>query len=376
MPDFTYQGINKTGRKITGRIQAETKKGVLIVLRQRGLTPTSITELKPLRYSQASGFGSVSVKRLAAYTRQFAQLSKTDIPLSQIFEILAEDEGMLLCEASAYVARETGRGRPLPMVMGERPRVFSKLYIKMVDAGLQSGTLDRVAEHMAKMYEAESAMRIRFTSKMVYPGIVLVLAFFTGLLLSAIGWIPKEFVMALMGFWLIIICLLVFGMTRLGYRIYREIGFRLPWIGSTMRKINLARFCRIFGLQYAAGVPMLEGLETSKEIVQDGKLQNAISRIQEYINEGTELREAMLMTKAFPAQMVGMVGVGERAGGIDLMLEKLAEYYELDADAQTDRMATVAAFIVFIAVAVSVGIVVILFWSGYFGMINDLIDSV
>ena len=377
MPEFSYRGVDKSGRSVNGRVEAETRQLAVVILRKRGLVPTAIDELRPRVYKSAAGFGRVNIGRLAAYTRKFAQLSKTDIPLSEIFEIMSsEEEGILLCEASAHVAKQVAKGRQLADAMSERPRVFSKLYVKMVDAGLKSGTLDLVADNMARMYEAESALRTRFQSKLVYPGILLGFAFLASLLLSMLGWISKEMVTALMGMWLILISLVAFGMTRLGYGIYREIGFRIPWIGSTMRKINLARFCRVFGLQYASGVPILEGLESAKEVMQDSQLESAISRVLEYINDGIELREAMIMSGVFPKTVVGMVGVGERAGGIELMMEKLAEYYELDADAQADRMSTVAYFVVYLAVALTVAFIVISFWGSYWRMIGGLIDSV
>jgi type IV pilus assembly protein PilC len=376
MPEYNYRCVDKSGKRVNGRVEAGSRQLAVVVLRQKGLVPTAVDEFRPPAAPTASPFGSVKIGRLATYTRQFAQLSKTDIPLSEIFGILsAEEEGMLLCEASAHVAKQVAKGRMLADAMQERPRVFSKLYIKMIDAGLRSGTLDMVAQNLARMYEAESALRTKFTSKMVYPVVLLGFAFLVSMLLSALGWIPKPFVMAIIGVWIILLSLVAFGMTRLGYGIYREIGFRLPWIGSTMRKINLARFCRIFGLQYASGIPLLEGLETARDVMQDTQLEGAITRVIEYLNDGMELKEAMIMAGVFPRQVISMIGVGERAGGVEFMLEKLAEYYELDADAQADRMSTAAYFVVYLAVAITVGIVVISFWAGYWRMIGTLIDS-
>ncbi len=376
MPEFAYKCVDRFGRNTSGRVHSESKEGALIALRKQGLTPTSIREVRVSGPATAPGFGSVSIGRLAAYTRQFAMLAKTDIPLSEIFEILAEEEeGVLLHEASAHIAKKTGLGQSLGSAMAERPRVFSKLYIRMVEAGISSGTLDKVADHMAKMYEAESALRKKFMSKMVYPIAVLGFAFLVGLLLGAIGAIPRPVVMALIGFWMIIGALVILGMTRPGYRIYREIGFRIPWIGRFMRKINLARFCRVFGTQYAAGVPILEGLETSRQVMQDDGLERAIARIERYVHRGIELRDAMINAGVFPRQMVGMIGVGERAGGVEIMLEKLAEYYELDVDAQSTIITTVMYFVVMLTVAITVGLIVLSFWIGYWRNIGALIEA-
>jgi type II secretory pathway component PulF len=195
------------------------------------------------------------------------------------------------------------------------------------------------------------------------------------IILRFIGFITPQLFAGLMGFWMVIIGLVLFGMTRTGYRIYREIGMRLPFIGTFMKKINLARFCRIFGLQYAAGVPLLEGLEASRQVLQDSNIERAVRGIEKRVQGGMELREAMVSVGVFPKQMVGMVGVGERAGGVDRMLEKLAEYYELDIRTTATIMTTVIWFVVFLMVGVTVGAIVISAWGHYFGMIGELIDE-
>ena len=370
-------GRDVSGKQVRGRLHAASRELAVEALRKEGVIPISVNEIATLSFGSVPGLGSVSVSRLAVYTRKFAELVKTDIPLSEIFEILAEEEqGTLLPEASRHVAKEIGRGTPLGEAMALRPFVFSKLYIRMIEAGLSSGTLDKVAGHLAKLYEAENALRKKLWSKLTYPFILLLICFLAALLLRAIGFIPPALFGALMSFWLVAAGLALLGITRPGYRIYREIGMRLPAIGSLMRKINLARFCRVFGLQYAAGVPLLEGLDTSREVLQDSSLQRAITSIQKRINAGMELRDAMIHTGVFPRRMVSMIGVGERGGGVEKMLEKMAEYYELEIDTESTILTTVLYFVVYLAVAITVGVVVLTFWSSYFGMINEMIQGV
>jgi type IV pilus assembly protein PilC len=178
-----------------------------------------------------------------------------------------------------------------------------------------------------------------------------------------------------MTFWLIIVGLGIIGMTKPGYRAYREIGFRLPGIGGMMRNINLARFCRVFGLQYAAGIPVLEGLEVSKEVLQDAALERAIEGMRKRINDGMDLRDAMLAAGVFPRRVVSMVGVGERAGGVDLMLEKLAEYYDLDVQTGSAVLTTLIWFLFYMLVLITGAIIVISAWGHYFGMIGQLINE-
>jgi type IV pilus assembly protein PilC len=201
--------------------------------------------------------------------------------------------------------------------------------------------------------------------------VILGVAFLSAFILRAVGFVTNELFTLMMAFWLIIGGLFLFGITRVGYSIYRQIGFRLPGIGKIMRNINLARFCRILSLQYGAGVPVLEGLEVSKETLQDPVLERAVSGIQRRINSGMDFREAMAAVGVFPRRVVTMVGVGERAGGVELMLEKLAEYYDLDVETGSTILTTIIYFIVFLMVAVTVGIIVISAYSSYWGMLGE-----
>lgn len=384
MPEYRYEGVTSDGRREKGRISALHRDAATAALRERGLIPTSLKQIEQSQPSTAPGFGSVSVQRLAEFTRKFATLSKTDIPIMETFEILGdEEEGFLLPEACRHVAKEIAAGTSLSQAMASRPRAFSPLYVKMVEAGMRSGTLDIIADNMAKMYEAETALRKDITSKMVYPGILMVLCFCLAFILrfiprffdADITFISDDLFNFLMGFWIIIVGLVLFGITRPGYRIYREIGMRMPVIGSLMKNINLGRFCRIFGLQYSAGVPILEGLDVSKQVLQDERLSTAISGIQRRILGGMDLRDAMVATGMFPKRMVSMIGAGERAGGVDKMLEKLAEYYELDVRTASKIMTTVLYFIVFLSVAVTVAVVVINSYMGYWNMMGDIMEG-
>jgi len=372
VPEFRYECVDRSGKSTKGRLYAESRQGAVVALRERGLIPTNVSELTPVQPGSAPGFGSVSVQRLAVYTRKFAELTKTDIPLSEVFEILAEEEeGTLLPEASRHVASSIATGSMLGEAMVQRPRAFSRLYISMVEAGMRSGTLELVAENLAGLYEAETALRKNLVSKLTYPVVLLGFCFLAALILRSVRFVSNELFSALMGFWLIAGGLGLFGMTRPGYALYRQVGFRIPGIGDLMRKINLARFCRIFGLQYAAGVPILEGLEVSKEVLQDPQLERAVNGMQRRVNAGMELREAMIATGVFPRRMVSMVGVGEHAGGVEKMLAKLAEYYDLDVNTMSTIFTTILYFVVYLAVAVTVAFVVISAWQSYWGLVGQ-----
>ena len=372
---FRYECING-GIRERGEINADSRDAAVKILKARGWTPTSLVELQHRQPGYAPGVGGVSVSRLAAFTRKFATLSKTDIPITETFEILAEgEEGRLLPEASRHVAQRIATGVKLGDAMGERPRVFSRLYIRMIEAGLESGTLERVADNLAKLYETESTLRKQLYGKLAYPVALLGFSFLMALVLRAIGTIPQSLFSLLMGVWFIFGIIVLIGMTPAGYKVYREIGFRIPGIGKMMRTINLARFCRIFGLQYAAGVSVLQGLEVSKEVLQDSLFRNAVERMQRHITEGMDLRDSMVASGIFPTQMTGMIRAGERAGGVDEMLEKLAEYYEQDIEMMSSTMTTIIYFVVYLLVAVTAGIIVISAWGSYFGMINSLINE-
>jgi len=378
MPEYRYECVDVSGRRISGRLRAETRDIAVEELRRQGYIPTSVLESGEgrQRSQYAPGFGGVSVNRLAIFTRKLATLVRTDIRLSETFEILAdEEEGYLLPEAARHVADQVSRGVPLGEAMAQRPQVFSRLYIKMVEAGINSGNLDYVADNLAQLYENENALRKRIIGKLVYPAILLILSMLISLILRSFGMITTELFNMLLVIWAVVIGLVLLGRTRIGYSIYRQIGFRLPWIGDVMRKINLARFCRIFSLQFSAGVPMIESLETSKDVLQDPDLSKAIDHIKFRINEGSDLKDAMVSTGKFPRRMIAMVGTGEKAGGVEEMLDKLAEYYDLEIDSAAHAMTTIIYFVVYLGVALTVAIIVISSYQSYFGMISSLIND-
>ena len=376
MAVFRYECING-GRRERGEIKADSRDLAIKLLRDRGWIPTSLREVASKQEFRAPGLGGVSIGRLAAYTRKFATLIKTDIPVTEIFSILAEgEEGWLLPEASMHVSDRIAQGTKLSEAMAERPRVFSTLYIHMVEAGMSSGTLDLVAQNLAKLFETEKALRIQLIGKLTYPIALLIFTFVISLVLRAIGTIPHALFLMMMSFWVTVGLIVLFGTTRIGYRIYREIGFMLPGIGKMMRTINLARFCRIFGLQFAAGVSVLEGLEVSKEVLQDTRFKNGISRMQKHIRDGMDLRDSMIACGIFPSQMIGMIRAGERAGGVEEMLEKLAEYYEQDIEMMASTLVTIIYFVIYMLVALTACAIVYSAWSSYYGMIGSLIDEI
>jgi type II secretory pathway component PulF len=374
--EFTYSGFNASGQRRTGRLSAESRELAVISLKEQGLTPISVKEIGIRQPAYAPGLGGVSVGHLAIFTRKLATLIKTDIPISEVLSILSdEEESSFLREALDHVRERVAAGSPLGEAMADRPRVFSKLYIRMVEAGMSSGTLDLVADNLAQLFESEAALRKQLLGKLAYPIILLGFCFLAGFILRAIGFLSNEVFATILSFWAFIGVLAVFGMTKVGYAIYREIGFNLPFIGTFMRNINLARFCRILGLQYAAGVPVLQALDVSKEVLQDRRLESAIISLKREINNGLDLRDAMKLVGVFPQRVVGMVGVGERAGGVDLMLEKLAEYYELDIQTQSSIMTTVIYLTVYMIVLITGAIMVIGGYMHYYGMIGELIND-
>jgi len=366
--------MDASGKRVRGITTAGSREAAVLKLKKLGLAPTSLTELRKRNPTSAPIFGKVNVKALSIYTRKFAELVKSGIALSEIFEILAEEEEYpILREASTFLAGEVAKGRGLAESMSARPMCFSPLYIRMIEAGMQSGTLDRISQNLAKLYETESVFRQKLIAKLWYPAILLFVCFLLSLLTRSFGVLSESVFSAMMFFWFCVAIIIVFGMTRVGYKIYRTIGFRLPWIGNYMRKINLARFCRIFGLQYSAGVPVLEGLDVAKQTLQDPQLSSAVTGMQKRINAGMDLREAMVATGVFPKRMVSMVAAGEVAGGVELMLEKLAEYYELDIETGSTIMATVIWFVVFFAVAITILAVVVSLYQSYWSMFDEFL---
>ena len=369
MLKFRYIAYNAHGKRQSGYIEAESRDAAVAKVKGQGLQPTAL--YGPYGAERGAGgfnFSRVRIKALAAYTRKFSQLYNAGIGLDEIFGILGEDEdNRLLRNVSKKLAEDCGKGMMIEEALRQYPLIFPPLFVTLFKTGMEAGTLDQVANRLAELYEKESALRTAMWGKLAYPIAMLVITLVIGVLMSRFSpFFPPGVVAGLLTFWGIVIALIIFFCTPVGYPILRTVLMVTPYISQLMLKTNLSRFCRMLGLLYNSGVPLLEALDLSRETLQDPRLNNSIKRIKALVNEGEDLATAMKKAGMIPSSVVSMVAVGERGGGVDEMLKKISAYYDVEIEHQQQMLLITTYFVAFFLMAITVGIIVISFWSGYF----------
>lgn len=369
MLKYRYIAYNAHGKRQSGYVEAQSRDAAVAQVKGQGLQPTAV--YGPYGAERGAGgfnLSRVRIKSLAAYTRKFSQLYNAGIGLDEIFGLLAEEEdNRLLRNVSKKLADDVSQGTLIEEALGKYPLIFPPLFVALFKTGMEAGTLDEVANRLADLYEKESALRTQIWTKLAYPIAMLVITLVVGILMARfVPFFPPGVATGLLTFWAIVIGLIIFFCTPIGYPLLRTILIYTPYIGPLMLKTNLARFCRILGLLYNSGVPLLEALDLSRQTLQDPRLNNSIKRVKALVNEGEDLASAMKKAGMIPARVVSMVAVGERGGGVDQMLQKISAYYDVEIEHQQQVLLITTYFVAFFLMAITVGIIVISFWSGYF----------
>jgi len=377
MSKFRYIAYDNFGKKQSGYVEAETREVAIIRVKSKGLQPTALFGPYGRQFSAGRlNLSRVRMKSLAAYTRKFSQLYKAGVGLDEIFSILSEEEDVrILRNVSKDLLNDITQGMQIEEALRKYPLIFPPLFVALFKTGMESGTLDQVADRLAGLYEKESALRTQMWGKLAYPIALLAFAIFVSIAMSHFGALPSGLAIGIVTFWAIIIGLIIFFSTPLGYPILRSVLMFTPYIAPLMLKTNLSRFCRILALLYNSGMPLLEALEHAEQTLQDPRLSSSIRRVKQHINEGDDLATAMKKAGMIPSRVISMVAVGERGGEVDAVLEKMSAYYDIEIEHQHQVLLVTGYFAAYMLVAITVGIIVISFWARYFGMIGNLINE-
>ena len=369
---FTYQVRDRSGQLVTGKLDAESQAAAASRLRQMGLSPVRIDEVKTTGMQteiRIPGFGGkVGLKDLALFSRQFATMISSGLSLIRALSILQEQtENKALADVTDAVRRDVEAGENLSGALAEHPKVFPRLFIAMVRAGEAAGMLDSVLMRVAAMYEADVKLRSKIKSAMTYPVIVFIMAIvlstvmlifivpvFAGMFDDLGGELPllTRVLVAASGFvtsWLGVITYLV--VPALLWTAYKQIRanprgryvldvikLKVPVFGPLFHKIALTRFARNFSTLLAAGVPILQALEITADTVNNGPISDAVYDVQDSVREGESIAGPLAGHDVFPPMVVQMIAVGEETGNVDGMLEKIADFYDMEVESTTESL--------------------------------------
>jgi len=381
MPLYAYKGIGANGKNTSGVKDADSPKILRQLLRKEGAVITQFDLSKGGKKGKAAGqglnrevnFGEVFMRiskgEIAAFTRQLATLLRAGIPLAESIGALFEQiENVKLKAIVGEVRTAVNEGSSLADSLSKHPNAFDGLYVSMVRAGEQAGNLDEVLGRLADFMESAGKLRSKVQGAMVYPLIMIVVGtLIMGVLMVAVvpqittifvqqGKALPWYTELLIGtsnvvgsyWWLIILSVVagVYGFrswmrSPAGRPVYHGFVLKLPLFGSITRQVAISRFTRTMGTMLAAGVPMLKSLETERAILGNVILMDAVDTARKAVQEGESLAVTLRRTGHFPPTVTHMIAVGERAGELEQMLQRVADSYDSQVDERLSRMTTV-----------------------------------
>ncbi len=391
MAIFRYSAKDSTGRLISGVIEADSDAMVVDRLRDMGFFITNLerTVERTDVFQFLQGLFGIGLKDLAIFSRQFSTMVNSGLSLVRTLNILEQQSSnRRLKEIVAQVRVDVEAGRPLSDAMGRHPKAFSTLYVNMVKAGETGGVLDEVLERVASYLEKEQALRSKVRSAMVYP-ILLTTAALGGLFFMTIVILPqfetlfKELggsgtlplptqiaiavSVGIRSYWYIVFAIVIVGgyvlrrymQTPSGRARYDRFKLKMPVVGELNRKIVVARFTRTLGTLIASGVPIMQSLEVVSKAIDNMVIGSAIDAVRASIREGQTIAIPLQFSGVFPPMVVQMAKVGEETGALEQMLEKVADFYDVEVETTVASLTSLLEPILIIFMGVIVGAMVI-----------------
>ncbi|GAA5216690.1 type II secretion system F family protein [Corallincola platygyrae] len=392
---YVWQGVNKKGEKVNGELRGASPTDVKVQLRSQGVTPSKVKK-KPKSLFGVGG-GSVNAADIAVITRQIATMLSAGVPLVQSIEMIARGhEKQAMQTLLTGILNELQAGKPFSECLKAHPKHFDDLYCDLVDAGEQSGALDTIYDRIATYKEKAEALKSKIKKAMFYPAAVMVVALVvTSILLIFV--VPQfqdifegfgaelpaftmmvihisEFMQA---YWYIILG----GAILFGYVFKKahetnpkvrdktdEYIVKLPIIGPILHKAAIARFARTLSTTFAAGVPLINALESAAGASGNAVYRRAIMSIQNEVQTGMQMNVAMRMTGIFPDMVVQMVAIGEESGALDGMLAKVANIYEMEVDDAVDGLTSLLEPLIMVVLGTLVGGLIVAMYLPIFSM--------
>ncbi len=367
---FQYAVRDRSGKVVTGKIEADSPAQVASKLKSMGYAPLKISSVEKggLKTEIAlPTLGSkVKLKEIAVFSRQFATMINSGLSMLRALSILEEQQpNKKFAEVIAEIRGEVESGSALSTSMSKHPDIFQPLMINMIKAGEVGGFLDSVLNQIADNYEAEVKLRGKVKSAMTYPVAVLVMAVLLtiGMLLFVVPTFTKLFadlggelpaptqMLVLLSDFLKVAIVPLVILSIIWFVIWIRIKntdrvrnfidpikLKLPIFGGMFQKIALARFCRNLGTMLQSGVPILQSLDIVADTSGNKVITHAVHDIEESVRRGESLTQPLSQHAVFPAMVVQMLAVGEDTGALDSMLAKIADFYDAEVEATTEQM--------------------------------------
>ena len=398
---YAYRVRDRQGKLLGGTLEADSEQAVVAKLRQLGYAPVSIEAEKGAGLKaevRLPGSGRVKLKDLAVFSRQFATMINSGLSLLRALTILGEQTAnKKLAQIIVLVRAEVEKGISLSAAMAKHPKVFNRLYVSMVRAGEIGGFLDQVLVQVAETFEKEVALRGKIKSAMTYPvvvfimvvGIVAAMLVFivptfeglyeslggklplpTQLLINASNILRKFFLLVIGAVGVLVFAFRRWKATQKGRYAVDKFKLKVKVFGPLFHKTALSRFSRTLSTLIRSGVPILQALEIVGETVNNAVISRAVHDVQDSVREGESLATPLSKHATFPPMVVQMMAVGEETGALEVMLAKVADFYDQEVEAAVASLTSLIEPILIAVMGAAVGGMVVALYMPLFNIIN------
>jgi type IV pilus assembly protein PilC len=413
MPNFQYTAIDQQGREKSGSIDASDKEDAIDKIINMGLMPSDIkgdkaAAGKKAKSKKSSGkkgfsFGSpIKHEQLTTFTRQLATLLQAGLPLLRSIEVMGRQErNPAFKEILVSIADSVKSGTSFSDSLAMFPKIFDRLYINMIKAGEAGGVLDTVLSRLASFMEKSVKTKKKIQSAMIYPAVVLSVAvlivvmlmivvvpkfqgIFKDMLKGAPLPLPTQIVINISDFIkgnffvfagmiaLVVFAFILFKRTAFGTRFLNKLAITIPKLGDLNRMGNISRFSRTFGTLLSSGVPILQSLNITREILSNYFYSKAVGAIHDAVRDGEPLAAPMERESVFPTMVTSMIEIGEETGQLAEMLNRVADNYDEDVDNAVAGLTSIIEPVMIVFLAVVVGFIVIALFLPIVGIIENL----
>ncbi len=390
---FTWEGTDRTGKKVKGKVVSSSEAAVRTELRRQGVVPTRVRKQSMLFRKQ----GKVTPGDIAIFSRQLATMMTAGIPLVQSFDIVgAGHENPAMQKLILAIKSDVEGGTSLADALAKHPYHFDDLFVSLVSAGEQAGALETLLDKIATYKEKTEAIKKKIKKALFYPAAVVVVAIVVTAILMI--FVIPEFESLFQGFgadlpaftrfvidiskfvqsygWILLIAIVggVWGLLEAKKRnrgvqhFFDRVMLKLPIIGAILNKSSIARYARTLSTTFAAGVPLVEALASVAGACGNIVYEGAVLKMRDEVATGQRLQRAMENTDLFPNMVNQMIAVGEESGSLDAMSAKVADFYEEEVDNAVDSMSSLLEPLIMAILGVLVGGLVIAMYLPIFKM--------
>lgn len=378
---FVWEGKDRKGNKTKGEVSGTNLALVKAQLRKQGINPDRVKKKpKPM----FGGSKKITPFDIAMFTRQMATMMKAGVPLVQSFDIVTDGlENQGLKELVGSIRNDVASGTSFAGALRRHPKHFDDLYCNLVDSGEKAGALEQMLDRIATYLEKTEILKKKVKKAMTYPiAVVIVAIVVTAILLVKV--VPQfeslfqgfgadlpvftQFIVKLSDWmqqwWFVVLLAIAGSVFLLKEAVGRSQKFsdlvdkyllKLPIIGEILDKSAVAKFGRVLSTTFAAGVPLVDALESVSGATGNAIYRDAVTKIKEEVSSGTQLQAAMRQTGVFPVMAVQLTAIGEESGNLDEMLEKVADHYESVVDDMVDNLTALMEPMIMAVLGVLVG---------------------